>query len=117
MLGSAHKAGELNMNSAPPGYRGQRGTAAQRGYGARWQRYRAAFLREHPLCVMCEKQGKVTAATVVDHRIPHKGDQTLFWDLSNHQALCKPHHDRDKRRVEAGSAIQDLDASGWPVEG
>lgn len=33
------------------------------------------------------------AATVVDHIIPHRGDQKLFWDRSNWQALCKSCHD------------------------
>lgn len=28
-------------------------TAAQRGYGSRWQAARAAYLVKHPLCVMC----------------------------------------------------------------
>ena len=30
----------------------------------------------------------------VDHIIPHRGDQKLFWDRNNWQALCKPCHDR-----------------------
>lgn len=77
-----------------------RGTAAERGYDGRWRKARAAFLALHPLCRMCEEQGQVTAATVLDHRIPHKGDQTLFWDPDNWQALCKRHHDRDKQVQE-----------------
>jgi 5-methylcytosine-specific restriction protein A len=35
----------------------------------------------------------ITSATVVDHIIPHKGDMAIFWNKSNHQALCKTHHD------------------------
>ncbi len=35
----------------------------------------------------------VVAATVVDHVKAHKGDQQLFWDETNHRAVCKPHHD------------------------
>ncbi|WP_295219971.1 HNH endonuclease signature motif containing protein, partial [Ruminococcus sp.] len=34
-----------------------------------------------------------TAATVVDHIIPHRGDPHLMWDESNWQALCKSCHD------------------------
>ena len=37
---------------------------------------------------------------MVDHIKPHKGDETLFWDETNWQALCKPHHDIDKQREE-----------------
>ena len=71
----------------------QRETASQRGYNSRWQKARLTFLARHPLCAECERQGKVTAATVVDHVIPHKGDQRLFWDTSNWQAMCKTCHD------------------------
>jgi 5-methylcytosine-specific restriction endonuclease McrA len=49
---------------------------------------------------MCKTQGKVTEATVVDHIIPHKGDEALFWDIHNWQSLCKRHHDSDKRKAE-----------------
>lgn len=31
-------------------------------------------------------------ATVVDHIVPHRGDQKLFWDRSNWQPLCEHHH-------------------------
>lgn len=67
-------------------------TTAQRGYGGKWQRYRLKFLERNVLCVMCQAQGKVTAATVVDHIVDHRGNQDLFWDKANHQALCKPCH-------------------------
>ena len=51
------------------------------------------FLVKHPLCVECEKEGRYVRATVVDHIVPHRGDQTLFWDEDNWQSLCKRHHD------------------------
>ncbi|EPJ5022247.1 HNH endonuclease, partial [Klebsiella pneumoniae] len=35
-------------------------------YGSKWDRERLTFLRAHPLCVMCQEQSRVTAATVVD---------------------------------------------------
>lgn len=71
-----------------------RPTAHKRGYDSRWRKARKIFLSEHPLCVECEKQGKYTEATVVDHIIPHKGDKTLFWDEKNWQPLCERCHDR-----------------------
>lgn len=71
-----------------------RPTASVRGYGSRWQRARLLHLAEHPLCVSCESRGQVTEATVVDHRIPHRGDPGLFWDHDNWQSLCKECHDR-----------------------
>lgn len=75
-------------------------TAAQRGYGYKWQKAREGHLRSRPLCVMCEAESLVTAATVVDHRIPHRGDQALFWDKTNWQSLCTTHHSRDKQRED-----------------
>ena len=71
----------------------ERGTAAFRGYGRKWQRARKYYLARHPLCVECTKEDRVRAATVVDHIIPHRGDRKLFWDVSNWQPLCKRHHD------------------------
>lgn len=52
------------------------------------------FLMAHPLCVQCMAEGRYVRATVVDHIVPHRGDQKLFWDRSNWQALCKAHHDK-----------------------
>ena len=79
-------------------------TAVQRGYGYKWQKAREGFLREHPLCVMCQAEGRVAAATVVDHVIPHRGDQSLFWRRSNWAPLCAHHHSSDKQREENQSS-------------
>ena len=70
----------------------RRGTAASRGYGSRWQKARATYLLSHPLCVHHELNGVIVQATVVDHRVPHKGDWSLFWDTSNWQSLCDKCH-------------------------
>ena len=68
--------------------------AAKRGYNRRWQKARKSYLEAHPLCVECMKNGRYVRATVVDHIVPHRGDQKLFLDQSNWQALCKECHDR-----------------------
>ena len=65
----------------------ERPSAARRGYGPRWRRARAAFLAQHPLCAACWALGRVVPATVVDHRVPHRGDPELFWDEANWQGL------------------------------
>ena len=75
-------------------------TTAERGYGSKWQRARAQYLREHPLCAMCKAEGAIGLATVVDHIIPHEGDEKLFWSRSNWQPLCKRHHDSDAQRKD-----------------
>lgn len=79
-----------------------RGTAHQRGYDAEWKKHRDQFLTGYPLCVECRRKGYVMPATVVDHIVPHKGDQTLFWNQSNWQSLCKPCHDRKTATEDMG---------------
>ena len=71
-----------------------RGNATKRGYDAKWRRARRQFLQRHPLCANCLSKGILTPATVVDHIVPHRGDQRLFWDEQNWQPLCKACHDR-----------------------
>ena len=75
-------------------------SAASRGYGAAWQKASREFLRAHPLCEECMKRGKYVKATVVDHIVPHRGDEALFWDRSNWRPLCKRCHDRKTRRED-----------------
>ncbi len=75
--------------------------STQRGYGYKWQQAREGWLRAHPLCVMCEElDSRVTAATVVDHIIPHRGDKYLFWDSKNWRSLCRTHHDSDAKKKD-----------------
>ena len=70
-------------------------------YTAAWQRTRAAYIRENPLCRHCEAQGKITPSKEIDHIIPI--NPTDSWDTQdgrfghptdndNLQALCKPCH-------------------------
>jgi 5-methylcytosine-specific restriction enzyme A len=71
-----------------------------------WKQLRKHHLHHHPLCAMCQQAGHVVAATVVDHRTPHRGDWSLFTDRTNLQSLCAPHHNASKQREEArGYAI------------
>lgn len=97
-----------------------RGSAASRGYGYKWQKAREAFLakEENALCIMCMEgsPSRVEPATVVDHRIPHRGDQKLFWDTNNWQPLCKPHHDRTKQVQEKSGIVKGTDANGRPTD-
>jgi 5-methylcytosine-specific restriction protein A len=57
-------------------------------YGRRWRRESKAFLALHPWCVC----GCGRLSEEVDHREPHRGDQALFWDQSNWQAMAKACH-------------------------
>lgn len=74
--------------------------SAGRGYGSAWQRARKQYLEAHPLCVECMREGRYVKATDVDHIVPHRGDQKLFWDRSNWQALCHRHHSMKTRRED-----------------
>lgn len=64
-------------------------TEAQVGRGhnlyrkAQWLRGRRYYLNTNPLCVECGKP-----AAVVDHIKPHRGNESLFWNVDNWQSLC-----------------------------
>ena len=60
-------------------HRGDRASSSKRGYNRQWQKARARYLKAHPLCVQCLKEGHAVTATVVDHIRPHRGDPVLFW--------------------------------------
>jgi len=91
-----HKPAQQRLRDA------QRGSANERGYTYQWHKRRTLYLKENPLCAECLKENRITAAEVVDHIKPHKGDQGLFWDESNWQSLCRPCHDK-KTAAEDGA--------------
>jgi 5-methylcytosine-specific restriction endonuclease McrA len=69
---------------------------------AEWQKLRWRILaRDLFTCQMCGCLGSDTSRLVADHRTPHRGDATLFWDEANLWTLCKtPCHDSVKQREE-----------------
>lgn len=90
-------------------------SAQNKLYGRRWRVKRAAHLEKNPLCVLCKAVGKITAATVVDHIIPHNLDPVAFWN-GEVQSLCFDCHDRIKQRAEHGRAFVGCDVDGKPIE-
>lgn len=50
------------------------------------------FIAEHPLCVECEREGRVVPGYAVDHIVPHRGNVALLKDWDNLQTLCQRHH-------------------------
>jgi 5-methylcytosine-specific restriction protein A len=82
----------------------------------RWQKLRARHLASHPLCVMCEEEGRATPATICDHVEPHRGDPEKFWS-GPFQSLCAAHHNSDKQRLEkSGKKKTQIGVDGWPTE-
>lgn len=80
-------------------YDQQRGSSAQRGYGARWRRLRRMKLANDPLCAdpFNVHADQVVIATEVDHITPKvQGGQDV---MENLQSLCKSCHSR-KTRLE-----------------
>lgn len=74
-------------------------------YGTgQWRRIRNAYIRRHPLCEECIRQGRVTQAVIVDHVIEIKdgGSKT---DMNNLQSLCRFCHaektENEKRKRNA----------------
>jgi len=62
-----------------------------------WRRLRADQLNREPLCRECAKNGRVTAATVVDHINGDTSDNRP----ESLQPLCRGCHDR-KTGIETG---------------
>jgi len=81
-----------NGDGARALYDARRGTAASRGYDARWRKARAAYLKRHPICVVCLSMSRTRAAQEVHHIIPLREGGTHA--EANLQALCKSCHSR-----------------------
>jgi 5-methylcytosine-specific restriction protein A len=82
---------------------GPRPTANSRGYGARWQKERLAFIYQqfalgNVRCADCECLFFSDKGIEVDHIVPHRGNQQLFWDRTNWQMLCHECHSRKTLR-------------------
>ena len=89
--------------------------ATVRGWykSARWQALRMQVLARD--LYTCQQTGVVLAgkapapnSPVVHHKTPHKGDEQLFWDIANLQAVSKAWHDAEAQSEER----RDPDA-GW----
>lgn len=81
-----------------------------------WKHLRKAKLQRNPLCERCMIGGYVEQATVVHHKIPHKGNRQLFYDIENLQSLCKPHHDGEAQAEEMMGFSTAVDVDGWPID-
>jgi len=86
---------KTNTKPVPGKAEARRGTRTQRGYDNNWLRYSARFRQLNPLCADPHKIGCINPSECVDHVKRHKGQSDpLFWDASNHRALCTSCHNR-----------------------
>jgi len=86
-----------------------RPTASQRGYNSKWRKASDTYLRkpENALCRLCYAEGKVVPAYCVDHIIPHRGDQQLFWDVENNwMPLCEICHNKKSAKERRSTGIR-----------
>ena len=88
-------------------------TIPQRLRGRRWLTLRAQVLSAEPRCSICLQQGRLRAATEVDHIVPlHQGGGD---ERSNLQPLCHDCH-ADKSAAERGAQRKPvIGVDGWPV--
>ena len=86
----------------------RRGSASERGYDHRWSKASASHRRSHPLCGYCALEGRITAATLVDHLYPHRVFDGVFWKREWWVSSCDDCHNGFKQRIErAGKASID----------
>ena len=76
--------------------RDTRESAAKRGYGYRWQKFREYFLRHNGVCNDCG----IRAATDVHHIIKVRDDSNEQYSEDNCIALCHECHAKRTRRGE-----------------
>ncbi|MDO6592197.1 HNH endonuclease [Loktanella sp. D2R18] len=72
---------------------------------ARWQKLRLVVLKRDGYT--CQQTGVLLIGTypaedsaVVDHKVPHRGDERLFWNIDNLQSVSKAYHDSTKQSLE-----------------
>lgn len=62
-----------------------------------WLEFRRHFLAEHPLCVICSAEDRITPADTLDHLRPiREGGPPL--DPANVRAVCRECHSRHHAR-------------------
>lgn len=70
-----------------------RGSRHARGYDNLWYEVRRTYLMQHPLCEQCEKEGRITPAREVHHKVALRdGGERLNPD--NFMALCRACHQK-----------------------
>ena len=85
-----------------------------RRLGRAWQKLRARWLQDRPLCVHCEAKGRVTKATTLDHIRPRSQGGTE--DETNLQGLCDRCHNIKSLADRGHKPRPRIGPDGWPIE-
>jgi 5-methylcytosine-specific restriction enzyme A len=89
-------------------------------YGtAKWQRYRQQKHRRDPLCEACLQVGRLTPATVTDHRKPISQGGAPFPPLDELTSLCERCHNAKTRAEQLGETdwmVRGCDIHGYPLD-
>ncbi|WP_442580732.1 hypothetical protein ACSBOB_01645 [Mesorhizobium sp. ASY16-5R] len=80
-----------------------------------------AFLRDLYTCKRCdciviEGNRHHPQAAVAHHKVKHRGDPKLFFDLENVETVCKRDHDTLIQREEARGYVIGSDINGRPLD-
>lgn len=95
---NAPKTFKSRGHTRSPRFADQTKSNTARGYGSDWRKVRQRYIAKHPLCEICEKEGRVTVTRQVHHIQPFRGlDDPLRLDESNLMSVCIPCH----RKAEA----------------
>ncbi len=82
----------------------------------RWHRLRARQLQLYPLCWYCRQTNRLTTADTVDHVVPHRGNETLFWDPENLRSSCRQCHDSVAKEKDMHGYVRGANKDGTPVD-
>lgn len=84
---------------------------SQRLYSTwQWKKIRKAQLTKEPWCADCLRGGIYTAASEVDHIVPHRGDRVKFF-TGPRQSLCRSCHSR-KTNSELRGGLENVFTRG-----
>lgn len=82
--------------------------------GRKLQEIRRRHFENYPLCVMCEKEGRITLATELDHIIALCNGGTN--DDSNYQGLCESCHKEKTLKDLNYKSKQVIGLDGYPIK-
>jgi len=91
------RLGQRAPQAKQPRLPDHREQSQHRGYDSTWRALSKQVRNEEPLCRHCLRDGRVEAATCVDHIVPISQAPDLRLVRSNLQALCHACHTRKTR--------------------